>query len=143
MSSPQARKPKVENYEYSWFLPADGHNGSAVVSQVPSSELEGAGEGSDKLGVAAMEARTERWRHSGEHKSAHVRASSFSLEQARVRLAIVVGWSAIAGSGAVLLVARAGQPPSIQLGLLAGVWLGVSAAIWFLPGILSRGKLKA
>ena len=52
----------------------------------------------------------------------------------------MVGWSAVAGSGAVLLASRAGQYPSTQLGILAGVWIGVSVAIWFVPAFLSRGK---
>jgi len=38
------------------------------------------------------------------------------------------------------LAMRAGQFPGTQLGILAGVWLGVSAAIWFIPGVLSRGE---
>jgi len=140
MSSPQGRKPKPESYEYSWFLPADGHKSSAVVSQLDPSELEAKAEGSKNPEIAAMQARTEQWRRSGEHRSASNRAGSKIIDLTKVRLMGTVAWSAIAGSGAVLLVARAAQFPSAQLAILAGVWLGLSAAIWFIPGILSRGK---
>jgi len=139
MSAPQGRKPKAESYAYSWFLPADGHSGSAVVSQMLPSDMDAEAEGSNSE-LETMEARTERWRRSGERKSAHHQARSFSIEQTRVKLAAMVGWSAVVGSGAVLMVARASQTPSTQLGILAAVWLGVSAAVWFLPGLLSRGN---
>jgi len=137
MSSAQGRKPKPENYAYSWFLPADGHNGSAVVSQVPPPELESAAMGPENSQAAAMKARTDEWRHSGatRHKSAR---RSVSHDMLKLRLAGIGGWSAIAGSGAALLATRAGPFPGLQLGVLAGVWIGVAAAIWLVPGILSH-----
>jgi hypothetical protein len=110
---------------------------------MPPSELEGTEEEGRNTSMTAMEARTERWRRSGERKPARSQAVPFTLGEAKIRLAGMVGWSAVAGSGAVLLVARAGQAASGQLGILAGVWLGVSAAIWFLPGMLSGKKPKS
>ena len=138
MSSPQGRKPKSESYEYSWFLPAGGHSGTGVVSQLSPAELEETTEGSQDSAAAAMQARTERWRRSGEHAQTRTAGGSFGLDLTRVRLMGVVGWSAVAGSGAVVMVARASQSPSMQLGMLAGVWLGLAAAIWFVPAVLSR-----
>jgi len=139
MSTPQGRKPKSESYAYSWFLPAEGHNGSAIVTQLPPSELEAVAQGPEISQAAAMKARTEAWRRSGatRPKAAH-KSSAFSLVS--LRLAGIGGWSIIAGSGAALLASRAGPFPGLQLGVLAGVWLGVSVAIWFVPGILSRPK---
>jgi len=137
MSTPQGRKPKAESYAYSWFLPADGHNGSAVVTQLSPAELEATVEGAKTSEVAAMNARTEQWRRSGEHRSRFHQPTP-GIDLTRVRLMGMVGWSAVAGSGAVVMLARAGQSASTELGVLAGVWFGLSAAIWFVPAILAR-----
>jgi hypothetical protein len=139
MSSTPGRKPKAESYAYSWFLPADGHNGSAIVSQVPPSELEATAE-AENHEISAMEARTEQWRHSGKRQTVPHQGRTPNVTDTRARVIGMLGWSAVAGSGAVVLLTRAGQFPSTQVGILAGVWLGVSAAIWFIPALLSRGK---
>jgi len=135
--SSQRQKPKSESYVYSWFLPADGHNTSAVAIQMPSPELEADPEETRNSQVAAMEARTEEWRHSGStrHQSA---SRTLTFSSMRLRLAGIGGWSAIAGVGAAALFSRAGPLPRFQLDVLGWVWLGVSVAIWFVPGILSR-----
>ena len=138
MSSPPGRKPKAESYAYSWFLPADGHNGPVVVSQLSVPELEATVEGEKTSEISAMTARTEQWRRSGEHHSAIHQAGASGLDLTRLRLLGMVGWSAVAGSGAILLVTRAGQAASSQLGVLAGVWFGLSAAIWFVPAFLAH-----
>jgi len=139
MSSPQGRKAKSESYAYSWFLPAEGHKGLEIVSQMPPSELEADTTGPENTQVAAMQARTNEWRHSGatRHQSSH---KSLTLGSATLRLVGIVGWSTIAGTGAALLATRSGPFPGLQLGVLGGVWLGVSAAIWLVPGILSRAS---
>jgi len=140
MSSPQGRKPKSESYEYSWFLPAGGRNNPAVITRLtPAEEEAPVGEGRSSE-IAAMQARTEQWRRSGEHRAVRHQAGSKGIDSTMIRVAGMVGWSAVAGSGAVLLASRAGQYPSTQLGILAGVWIGVSVAIWFVPALLSRGK---
>jgi len=135
MSSHQVRKPKPESYAYSWFLPAEGNNGSVIISQLPPPELEGTAI-TENPKVAAMEARTEEWRHSGERK---VKSGQkyLSIDPTRLRFAGIAGWSAIAAIGGLLLSTRAGSFPGLQLGILAGAWIGVSAAIWFVPGIIS------
>jgi len=140
MSSPQGRKPKSESYEYSWFLPAGGRNNPAVVTRLAPAEEEAPVGEARNPEIAAMQARTEQWRRSGEHHAARHQAGSKGIDSTRVRVAGMVGWSAVAGSGAILLASRAGQYPSTQLGILAGVWIGISAAIWFVPALLSRGN---
>ena len=142
MSSSPVRKPKPESYAYSWFLPAEGHNGASIVSQLPPSELEAAAGKARDPEMAAMEARTEQWRHSGKRQApaSSPQARSLSTGIAGVRIIGMAGWSVVAGSGAIVLATRAGQFPTTQMGILAGVWLGVSAAIWFIPVLLSRGK---
>jgi hypothetical protein len=140
MSSPQGRKPKTESYEYSWFLPAGGKISVAVVSQLPPSEADVTEEAGENSEIAAMQARTEQWRRSGDHRSAQHEIGFRDLDSTRIRVIGLAGWSAVAGSGAILMASRLGQYPSTQLGILAGVWIGISAAIWFVPAILSRGK---
>jgi hypothetical protein len=136
MSSPQGRKQRPESYAYSWFLPADGHNGSAIVSQLPPSELEAATSGSDPK-VAAMEARTEEWRHSGVKAKQSI-SKPLNVDLTKFRLIGIVGWSTLAAIGAALVSTRGGPTPGLQLGILGGAWIGISLAIWFVPRILSR-----
>ena len=54
------------------------------------------------------------------------------------RVVGVIGWSAIAGSGAIVALADAGPSVAAQLGSIGGLWLGVSAAIWFLPRVIRK-----
>jgi len=134
MSSTQVRKPKSENYAYSWFLPASAHNGQTSVLQVPPPVPEAAVERGRSSEIAAMEARTEQWKHSGEIK--HRTQKSQGISPPTLRLAGVAGWSAIAAAGAVVLASRAGPFPGVQLGVLGGVWVGISVLVWFLAGKL-------
>jgi hypothetical protein len=132
MSSTQG-KPKPESYAYSWFLPAEGHNGSASVLHVvfPDPEVDAAK--AENSEVVEMEVRTEKWRHSGETKHQTAAQVSWLLEPTRLRLAGIGGWSAIAAVGGLMLSMRAGPFPGVQIGILGGVWVGISALIWFLP----------
>ena len=139
MSSPQGRKSKSESYAYSWFLPAEGHNGSVIVTQVLPSELEAPPNTINPV-FTAMEARTEEWRHSGEKAKSAQKSPTFS--PTTLRLAGIGGWSAMAATVGVLLPAKLGYFPGFQLGILAVAWAGISAAIWFAPGILSRLLVK-
>ena len=137
MSSTQERK-KSENYSYSWFLPGPGSKGSAT-SQAPAPDTEatptGKGQGS---GHEAQEARTEEWMHSADHTAKAAEVGSGGLSQTKIKIAGIAGWSAIAGAGGVLLATRAGSFPPLQMGILVGVWAGIAAAIWFVPGFLLR-----
>ena len=141
MSSPQGRKAKSESYAYSWFLPAPGSNGSLLTIQVPPRELEESGKPANSE-FKAQEARTEQWRHSGKIAHPAPQSKLQGLDVAKLRVAGVAGWSALAGTGAVLLSTRGGAFPGFQLGVLGGVWIAVSAAVWFLPGILSTRITK-
>jgi hypothetical protein len=48
----------------------------------------------------------------------------------------VIGWSAVAGSGAIVAVTEAGPSIAMRLGTIGGLWLAVSAAILFLPKMI-------
>ena len=52
------------------------------------------------------------------------------------RMVGVIGWSAIAGSGAVMALLDAGSSAGVEMGTIGGLWIGVAAAIWFLPKYL-------
>lgn len=132
----QARKTKAESYAYSWFLPAPGT--ANPVNAPPAPPPEDPEMQARRAELEAEEFRTEQWRHPARIVSRASRAG-FSFNQNVVRIGGVAGWSAVAGTGALILATRANPPPT-QLGILAVVWLGVSAAIWFLPGILSRSR---
>jgi len=133
MSSAEGGKPKPESYEYSWFLPAGGNSGSVIVSQGASPEVkEGPANGQDSE-LKAMEARTEKWRHSGENGHRAGGPGMFQIDTVRLGLAGLAGWSAMAAIGGIVLFARGGPFPGTQLGMLGGVWVGISALIWFVP----------
>ena len=133
MSSMEGRKPRPESYEYSWFLPAGADGGSVILSHVPPPDPEADPAIPQDSEMAAMEARTERWRHSGEKKQRTRIQVSWHIDSKMLGIAGIAGWSAMAAIGGFLLATRAGPFPGIQLGILGGVWFGVSALIWFLP----------
>jgi hypothetical protein len=107
-----------------------------MASQVLFSEPEVAAPKAENPEMAAIEARTEQWRHSGEIKQKAVASGSLKFSPTKLRLAGVSGWSAVAAVGAIVLATRAGPFPGTQLGILGGVWLGISALVWFLVGKL-------
>jgi len=133
MSSAEGRKPKPESYEYSWFLPAGGNSGSVILSQGPSPELEANHANEQDSELKAMEARTEKWRHSGENGHRVGPSGLWQIDTTRLGLAGITGWSAMAAIGGIMLFTRAGSFPGAQLGMLGGVWVGISALIWFVP----------
>jgi len=133
MSSKEGGKAKAESYEYSWFLPAGGNNGSVIVAQGPPSERDADSTQGQDQELKAMQARTEKWRHSGE-KGQHTGVSrSWQIDKMRLTLAGIGGWSAMAVIGGLVLSTRAGPFPGAQLGLLGAVWAGISVLIWFVP----------
>ena len=138
MSSPQARKQKAESYAYSWFLPAPGSNGSVIAAQMPLAGQRPLAPKAESQETIAMEARTEAWRHSGGVVQTKVSAKGWSVDSTKLRIGGIAGWSAVAGTGAVLLSTRAGTFPGVQLGVLAVVWLAVSAAVWYVPRFLPK-----
>ena len=136
MSSTQARKPKSESYAYSWFLPASAHNGSATVLQAPPTEPLASASRGESSEMAARQARTEQWKHSGQAKGKSAAPKSMKFSPPTLRVAGVAGWSAIAGAGAVILATRSGPFPGVQMGILGGVWVGVSVLVWYFVGKL-------
>jgi hypothetical protein len=48
----------------------------------------------------------------------------------------LLAWTAIAGAGAITAYLEASPSMTMQMGALGGVWLAVSAAVWFLPSKL-------
>jgi hypothetical protein len=42
----------------------------------------------------------------------------------------LVGWSAVAGAGALILLGRAGPFPGTQLSELLATWAGVAGILW-------------
>jgi len=133
MSSTERGKLKPDNYEYSWFLPAGGNSGSVIVAQGPPSEREvdpAQGEDSE---LKAMQARTEKWRHSGKNGHQPGAPTLWHIDTMKLRFAGIAGWSVMAAIGGLLLSTRAGPFPGAQLGLLGAVWVGISALIWFVP----------
>jgi hypothetical protein len=118
MTNTSTRKPKQENYAYSWFLPAPGNNSHTEPhNHAPEVEMQ--------------------------HEQAHptpVRPSARArqMDPTRVKMAGLIGWSAVVAVGATILLMRAGPFPAFQVSALGGVWLAVSAGIWFLPKYLMR-----
>jgi len=133
MSSTEGGKLKPDNYEYSWFLPAGGNSGSVIVAQGPPSEHGADPAQGEDSELKAMQARTEKWRHSGENGHQTGAPTLRHIDTMRLRLAGIAGWSAMAAVGGLVLSMRAGAFPGTQLGILGGVWVGVTALIWFIP----------
>ena len=56
----------------------------------------------------------------------------------RMRIGAVVGWTALAGSGAVALLTRAGPFPGTQLAELGAVWGSIAAFLWIILAKFSK-----
>jgi hypothetical protein len=61
---------------------------------------------------------------------------TFSGGLGSIRSLGVIGWSAVAGSGAIVAATEAGPSIAMRLGTIGGLWLAVSAAILLLPKII-------
>ena len=134
MSSTDKHKRKSESYAYSWFIPAPGSNGAAPSMSISLPESESPSETSvETQERESVEVRTEKWRHSGSASQNPAHPKSLSIDPLKLRVPGILGWSVMVASGAVLVSTRSGPFPGMQLGVLAGAWLGISALIWFLP----------
>ncbi|MDA4124002.1 MAG: hypothetical protein OK438_00935 [Thaumarchaeota archaeon] len=56
----------------------------------------------------------------------------------RLRLGALVGWTSIAGTGALLLLNRGGPFPATQLSELLATWAGVSGILWVVSARLKK-----
>jgi len=130
MSTAQG-KAKSDGYSYSWFLPAPGSSVSATTAPIHESTAKVV-----SSEMMAMEERAERWRHQWESRRRPVRSGSWSPSPSRLRIGGFAAWNAVAITGAVVMSMRAASIPMTQLGIFGGVWAGISALVWFLPGLL-------
>ena len=123
--SSATREPilKEEAYSYSWSTQPPE---SAAVEARPE------GVASSPSGPAPIAGKA---RHSGSARGiVQVFAGRiFGGGIPSVRSIGVIGWSAVAGSGAIIALTDASPSVATQLGSIGGLWLGVTAAIWFLP----------
>jgi hypothetical protein len=129
-------------YSYSWYLPAASSKGEAwappaqimevadsmEVSQEPGSSFESLNpqpaEVTEPIPLIKPVGRMP--------KSKRQRYTSPGILSNRLRIAALVGWSSVAGMGMVALVLlRHGPLLTLQIGELAGLWAGLSAALWF------------
>ena len=126
--SSATREPilKEEAYSYSWSTQSPE---SAPVQTKPEGVAPSPGGPAPTAGKA---------RHSGSAlETIQVFAGRiFSGGLPSVRSMGVIGWSAIAGSGAIIALTDASPSIATQLGSIGGLWLGIAAAIWFLPKVV-------
>ena len=129
MSSQPKRKQKEELYTYSWYLPVvgdesqdgtknGGHEASAVEQQPEVSPPE------PITSNALPKQRGPLMR--------------FKLSTFSVRLVGLTSWTAVAGIGLMILVGSQSPVPIANVAALAGVWAGISALVWFIPGKLMK-----
>ncbi len=123
MTAASDRKSKSQDYEYSWFLPANGGKEPTRAEQ-QSQDVE----------VLSEPGRSQGTAPPGQASTA---ARSWKVNPARVKAAGIIGWSAVVATGAAFLVIRTGTFPIMQGAALGGVWMTVTAAIWFVPRYLS------
>ena len=124
------REPTTEErgYSYSWSSPT---NDPSPASSSPEGSMEARG-GQDPAGGAGLQPqRTAVGALQG------IAGRFLGGGVPSLRSVGVIGWSAIAGSGAMVALADAGPSVGTQLGSIGGLWLGVTAAIWFMPKILA------
>jgi len=138
MATQSGRKPKSEAFAYSWFMPAPGSEGQKQTQQAgPMPEPYPDPERLDQPLEIASAVQTRA-------KNAHSRppnqssgSSLLSVTNFRQpRFLGILGWSGVAGIGLAEVLIKAGPFPGIQVGALGGVWLAISALIWFLPSKL-------
>jgi hypothetical protein len=121
-------KTKEKAFSYSWSSPAPNPSQTTPTMPEGPNELQG---GPDQAGVTeALPLESILGVIQG------VSGRIFGGGLPSIRKVGVIGWSAVAGSGAILAMVDAGPSVATQLGSIGGLWLGISAAIWFLPKIV-------
>ena len=134
------REPR-KAYSYSWYLPASSNKGEVaappaqVVEVTEGMEVNAQADSSyDLLNPQPAEAtesipliRPAVWRP----KPKKQRYGGVGILSNRMRIAAIVGWSSVAGMGmAEVALTRNGPLLTLQLGELAGLWAGLTAALW-------------
>ena len=121
LPSPEAQA-KENAYSYSWSTPDPESSPAETRPDGAETQVPGPAGGAETKSPESLPAAL----HNISNKILGESFPSF-------RSIGVLGWSAIAGSGAVVALADSGPTVAIQLGSIGGLWLGVTAAIWFLP----------
>jgi hypothetical protein len=139
----KTREPR-KAYSYSWYVPAGSSKGEAAappaqvmeltesmeVRQEPDSSYELLNpqpvEATEPIPLIKPLGRMPKPR---KQKQRYLGPGILSN---RLRIAALVGWSAVAGTGmAALVLLRHGPLITLQVGELAGLWAGLSLALWF------------
>ncbi len=125
-------------YSYSWYLPAvqtKNQAGNTVLA--PPTEVDESG----------LELLTEEPVQVTEPiplvkpvgRMPHKLYGKRGIFSNRLRLAAVLGWSAVAATGtATLMLSRHGPAPMLQIGELGATWAGISGFLWLLTSKLSK-----
>lgn len=123
-----SQEPKGDAHAYPWFFPSEG-NGTGETNDASSVRGQAGEAGADPEGELTRSGPSS---HGRPHSPLKANVPGNHL---RLRVVEVLGWSAFAAAGTAELASRPGPFPGLQVGLMAGVWLAVSAAVWFLPTV--------
>jgi hypothetical protein len=139
VSTQSKRMVNEERFTYSWYLPVAGGKGSGRTQTAQLLEKGAESVKTDEGDVGSASMLAQQIYHpkavAVKHKAAF--GSILSISPSKLKLVAFSGWSIISGAGIVLLVT---QSPVLVTHVLAlgGVWVTVSALIWYLPGKLTR-----
>jgi hypothetical protein len=118
-------KTKEKAFSYSWSSPAPDPS-PPILKQADATGV--ASDGADPAGMSEVQSPGSSL---GFLQS--ILGRVFGEGLLSVRNIGVIGWSAVAGSGAALAIMEAGPSIAMRLGSIGGLWLAVSAVILFLP----------
>ena len=132
-------------YSYSWLLPAPGTNPRDVPCATPTEQegrrdatLEVSRQGREVPGVAQDVPRQAGVKGAMLVTPSKSGSPPFSPKAgrsthstSRLGSIVLLGWSALAGAGEVLVLVERSRTVVLRAGLLGLVWVAVSAAIWF------------
>lgn len=122
------QKAKEKAFSYSWSSPV-ADSSPPVPKQADTAGA--APGGANPAGVSEVQSR-----ESSLGFLQDILGGIFGGGLGSVRNLGVIGWSAVAGSGAIVAATEAGPSIAMRLGTIGGLWLAVSAAIMFLPKFL-------
>ena len=141
MSDKPEREKKSRPYEYSWALPAPGTPWNGVAPEgSPGHETDPGHPATETGGSERVETPEAGSRIPGHPSSSPGIGHPSTFE---LKLLGLVGWSATVCVGISYLVSRGGPFPGLQVGEIGGVWVVLSAVLWFLPGRLARRTPQA
>jgi len=134
MSTQSKRKAPEELFTYSWYFPVPGEE---VPGQSPPpaepAPVEAQAPAPVPTPVVIRSVRDVK-----RARSAPKPRSNFHVSLSTVRIAGIAGWSVAAGGGVVALLATQSPAPVGNLIAVCGLWGGISAIVYFLPGKLMK-----